>query len=102
MVRRAMIWALAVIVLFGVSPLLSLLLALAIALPFGCSLDEGSVHPCLIFGLDFGALLYSMSVSAWFVMFTIPLAGVALVFWFVVVLSSLIIRWRRQRQDNAQ
>jgi hypothetical protein len=95
-----MIWVLAVILLFGVLPLLSLLLALAIALPFGCSLDEGSVHPCLIFGIDFGALVYSMSVSARFVMFTIPLAGVALVFWFVVILTLLFIRWRRQRQGK--
>jgi len=41
--------------------------------PFGCQLDEGSVHPCVVLSLDFGGLLYPMAVGGWFVMFTIPL-----------------------------
>jgi hypothetical protein len=35
-----MIWALAMILLLGAMPLVSLLLALLIASPFGCALDE--------------------------------------------------------------
>ena len=74
MIKKLMVWALAMILLFGALPLISLLLAMMIALPFDCRLDEGSVHPCVIFGLDFGGLLYAMAVSGWFAMFTIPLA----------------------------
>ena len=60
-----MIWALAMILLFGALPLVLMLLALLIASPFGCRLEEGSVHPCVILGLDFGTLLYTMAVAGW-------------------------------------
>jgi hypothetical protein len=88
-------WALAIIVLFAASPLVSLILAILIAAPFGCRLDEGSVYPCVILGVDFGTLLYVMSVSAWFVMFTVPFAGLALIVWLVVLLSVLFVRRAR-------
>ena len=99
MTKQRMIWALAVIVLFGALPLLSMLLALLIASPFGCPLDEGSVHPCVIFGLDFGTLLYTMAVGGWFVMFTVPLAGLALIVWLTVLLVLLLIRRRRRANE---
>ena len=72
MSKRMMIWALALILLLGAFPLLSLLLAV-FRFDFGCQLDEGSVHPCVVLSLDFGGLLYPMAVGGWFVMFTIPL-----------------------------
>jgi hypothetical protein len=59
-----MIWALTMILPFGVLPLVSLLLAVLVASPLGCALDEGSVHPRAIFGLDVGALLYRWRSAA--------------------------------------
>ena len=90
--KRLMIWALGLILLFGFFPVLSLLLALLFALPFGCELDEGSVHPCVVLGLDFGGLLYSMSVGGLFAMFTIPLAGPALIVWLIVFVVLRLMR----------
>ena len=71
-----MIWALVLILLLGAFPL-------------------GSVRPCVALGLDFGGLLYPMAVGGWFVMFTIPLAGLALIVWLVVLVVSLFMRRHR-------
>ena len=96
MVRRRMIWALAIILLVGALPLLYLLLAVAIALLSG--FDKGSVHSYVMFGIDLGDVVSIMANSALIAMFAIPTAGVALVFWFVLVLILPFIHWRRQRQ----
>ncbi len=95
MAKRMMIWALTLILLLGAFPLLLLLLAVLFASAFGCQLDEGSVHPCVVLGLDFGGLLYPMAVGGWFVMFTIPLAGLALIVWLIVLAVLLFIRRHR-------
>jgi hypothetical protein len=84
MPKRRTIWALALILMVGALPLLSLLLAMLFASAFGCQLDEGSVHKCVVLGLDFGGLLYPMALGAFFAVFTIPLAGLALIAWFIV------------------
>lgn len=80
------------IVGFAILPILSMLIAVVIAGVSGCALDEGSVHPCLVLGIDLGTLLYSMAVFGWFVMFTVPLAGIALLIvilvWIVFTLSN--------------
>jgi hypothetical protein len=67
MPKRMMIWALALILLFGAFPLLTLVSAVLFASTFGCQLDEGSIHPCIVLGLDFGGLVYPMTVGGWFV-----------------------------------
>ena len=99
MPKRRMTWALAMILLFGVLPVISLLLAVLFAAAFGCRLDEGSVHPCVVLGLDFGDLLYPMAVGGWFVTFTIPLAGLALIVWLIVLVVLLFMR-RHRRADH--
>jgi hypothetical protein len=99
MPKRPMIWALAMILLLGAFPLVSLLLAVLFASAFGCALDEGSVHPCVVLGLDFGDMLYPMAVGGWFVMFTIPLAGLALIVWLIVLVVLLFMR-RHRRADG--
>jgi hypothetical protein len=91
--KPLMVWALGLILLFGFFPLLSLLLALLFALPFGCELDEGSVHPCVVLGLDFGSLLYAMLVGGgWLAILTIPLAGLALIVWLIVFVVLRLMR----------
>jgi hypothetical protein len=44
MPKRMMIWALALILLFGTFPLLTLVSAALFASAFGCQLDEGSIQ----------------------------------------------------------
>jgi hypothetical protein len=99
MLKRRMTWALAIILLFGVSPILSTLLAALFASAFGCTLHEGFVSPCVVLGHDFGDLLYPMGLGVWFVMFTVPLAGLALLVW-LVVLVVLLFKRRHPRADG--
>jgi hypothetical protein len=89
MPKRMMIWALALILLFGAFPLLTLLSAVLFVSAFGCQLDESSVNPCVVLGLDFGGLLYPMALGAFFAVFTIPLAGLALIVWLIVLVVLL-------------
>ena len=53
---------LAAIILFALAPIGSVVLCGAIANAYGCKVDEGSVHPCIINGHDYGELLYSLGV----------------------------------------
>ena len=92
--------ALALILLFGAFPLLTLLSAVLFASAFDCQLDEGSIHPCVVLGLDFGGLLYPMAVGGWFVMFTIPLAGLALIVWLIALVVLFFTRRHRIRQPS--
>jgi uncharacterized membrane protein YhaH (DUF805 family) len=75
----------AIIVLFAIAPLISLIIGGTIAAALGCELDEGMVHPCLFMGTDLGETLYVMTVAMWFSMFTFPIGAVALVIWLIVV-----------------
>mgnify|MGYP006893413831 CR=1 FL=1 len=96
MIRRLMIWALVLIVLFGAAPLLSALTASAIANGLGCALDEGSVHRCMLLGLDIGGVLYTMFVLIWFGMMTIPFAAVALLVWLAAAIILVVLHRRRR------
>ena len=84
MARRIMLWLLALIVLLGALPVISVLAASAIADVQNCPLDEGSAHACLLFGRDISETLYTMFVAGWFGLITIPTALVALIIWGVV------------------
>ncbi|QDY68687.1 hypothetical protein [Qingshengfaniella alkalisoli] len=60
----------ALFLLAGLAPLISAFTAAMIAGSFGCRLDEGNAHPCVILGHDWGDLLYSMGVAFWLFFFT--------------------------------
>src|SRR4029450_5301460 len=75
--------ALFVIVGFAFAPIGSVMLCAAIANANGCKVDEGSVHPCIINGHDYGELLYSLGVMGWFMLVTIPGGLVAFASWLV-------------------
>ena len=68
----------------------------------GCKVDEGSVHPCVIAGKDYGQSLYTLGVLGWFMLLTLP-AGVVLgLFWLIILLVHRV-RWnRRQRELSAR
>src|SRR5438094_10348574 len=65
--------ALFVIVAFAFAPIGSVMLCAAIANANGCKVDEGSVHPCIINGHDYGELLYDLGVGGWLML--VPLHG---------------------------
>lgn len=79
----SLLWA-----LYTFGPLLSTLIAGAMASAHGCPLDEGSVHPCIVAGKDIGEMLYSMGVMGWLMLITLPtglIAGVVILVVFIVL-----------------
>lgn len=83
--------AITVLALF---PLLSAITAAVLADINGCALDEGSPHPCLILGSDWGNTLYNMSVAFWMMLFTLPAGALLFIVWLVVLVTHL---WRRRK-----
>jgi hypothetical protein len=84
MSKRCALLGIALIVLFGALPFILTMVAVTIAQPFGCSTSADGPHPCIILGHDFAMLMYALANSFFFIVFTIPIAGVALIIWLVV------------------
>lgn len=78
--------ALVVILAFAFAPIGSVMLCGAIANAYGCKVDEGSVHPCIINGQDYGHLLYTLGVLGWMMLVTIPGGLLAFVIWLIVLI----------------
>jgi len=89
---------LAIILLVALAPVLSVLVAGAIADANGCTLNEGSVNPCVVNGEDIGPTLYALGVMGWFMLATIPLGAGALLLWAVVLVVHRLY-WGRKRGD---
>jgi len=89
--------ALAVILLFALAPVLSVLAAGFIAETNGCNLNEASIHPCLVGGQDAGGLLYTLFVLGWFAIATLPLGGGALVVWLATLVVHRIAWGQMQK-----
>jgi hypothetical protein len=68
------------------APVISVVFASVIANANGCVVDEGSVHPCLIAGSDWGETLYTLGVLGWLMLVTLPVGSVALLVLAVVLL----------------
>ena len=74
-----------IILLWMFWPLIPAIVAGVIAASRGCKLDEGNVHPCIVFGTDIGELLYTMGVIGLFGIGTFPSGILALVVFTVIV-----------------
>ncbi|MFJ6321598.1 MULTISPECIES: hypothetical protein [unclassified Rhizobium] len=87
---RLVIFALLGIALFALSPILVTALASLVANAAGCELNEGQVHACIIVGRDYGDLLYQMGLFGWVMIFTIPVAEVALAIFGIALLAQFL------------
>ena len=90
-VRKRFPWilyaiALVPIVLFAFAPIGAVMLCAAIANAFGCKVDEGSVHPCIVNGHDYGHFLYSLGVMGWFMLVSLPAGLFAFVGWLILLI----------------
>jgi hypothetical protein len=80
-------WILLVLILgFVLAPMGSVMLCGAIANAYGCRVDEGSVHPCIIGGQDYGQLLYTLGVLGWLMLVTLPCGFLAFAVWLIVLI----------------
>ena len=88
MKKSAVIFVYLALLLFTTAPILSVTAASAIAHSCGARLDEGDVHPCILWGHDIGPLLYDMFVSGWFMLITIPVGAIAILAFTVILLFA--------------
>lgn len=94
--NRRRLWAYLVMVLIGVAPMVSVMLAGLIATQNGCGLHEGFAQPCVVFGTDIGGILYTMGVMGWLMLVSIFfLAGGVLGLVCEGVLAIIKKLWRR-------
>jgi hypothetical protein len=98
--RYWLVRSLLVIVLFAAAPLILVLIATVIANANGCTLNEAQLHPCVVFGVDWGGMLYGMAVMGWLGIVTLQFGAMALFVWLVVAAILLFRHWRR-RSDPA-
>src|SRR5438094_9561628 len=85
-VRRRFPWILYWIVLVALAPVGSVVACGLIANAHGCRVDEGSVHPCMINGKDYGQLLYTLGVMGWLMLVTLPAGALAFILWLIVLI----------------
>ena len=74
-----------IILLWMFLPLIPAIVAGVIAATFGCKLDEGDAHLCIVFGKDIGQILNTMGVMGLFAMGTFPSGILALIVFAVIV-----------------
>jgi hypothetical protein len=103
-VRKRFPWilywiVLAIIVLVALAPLGSVVACGWIANAHGCKVDEGSVHPCMINGKDYGQLLYTLGVLGWLMLLTLPVGALAVMIWLIVLILHRA-SWRRRAEPN--
>jgi hypothetical protein len=84
------------ILLWTFGPFLTAGFAELIANINGCTLNEGTVNTCMVFGRDIGNLLYSMFVTGWYILLTFP-SGALLFLMFSILLIVLQIQKQRNR-----
>lgn len=89
--------SLALILLFAFAPIISVLLASAIASSAGCDLNEAVATSCIVMGWEMGPSLTSMFVAGWYMLLTLPVGLVAFGAWVLV----LVWRLSRRRAPNA-
>jgi hypothetical protein len=83
------------IVLVALAPVGSVVACGVIANAHGCRVDEGSVHPCVVNGRDYGPLLYQLGVMGWLMLVTLPAGAVAFAVWLIVLLLHRCA-WRKR------
>jgi hypothetical protein len=93
--RRILVWLLVILTVLELVPLLSVLATALVANVLGCTVDEGSIHPCLFAGTDLGGLLYSMGMMGWLFILTAPLMVLVLLGW--ILIGGLAV-WRAVRR----
>jgi hypothetical protein len=85
-----------IVIALAVSPIAVTYTAGLIALIIGCDLNEASVHPCHLLGVNIGPLLYGLAV--WFVSLTV-LAGLLALVVLVIIFIVRTLRARRAKVD---
>lgn len=87
-----------IVIALAFSPIAVTYTAGLIAVAIGCDLNEASVHPCPLLGVNIGPLLYAMGLAVWFVSLTV-LAGLLALVVLVIIFIVRMLRARRAKVD---
>ena len=87
-----------IVIALALSPIAVTYTAGLIALLIGCDLNEASVHPCPLLGVNIGPLLYGMGLAVWFVSLTV-LAGLVALLVLAIIWIVRTARARRAKVD---
>ncbi len=94
--------AIAVLILtWTLWPIGCVAIGMALANVAGAPLDEGSVHPTVINGVDYGDTAYTLFVLGWFGMVTIPTGLMALALHAIIATTEWLISLARKRRTKA-
>lgn len=88
---------LVVILVLAATPVVLTIIGGALASANNCQLDEGSVHPCIIGGVDRGELVYTLGMMGWLMLASLPLGVVAAGIWLFVLVIHRVGFYRRNR-----
>jgi hypothetical protein len=88
------------ILLLAFSPLIATMIAGTIANYYGCDLDEGSIHPCVVNGQDIGDTLYTLGVLGWLALGTLPLGLIAIGVYLAIIFIFYLVRWLTGRKRD--
>ena len=87
-----------IVIALALSPIAVTYTAGLIALLIGCDLNEASVHPAPLLGVNIGPLLYAMGLAVWFVSLTV-MAGLLALVVLVIVFIVRTVKARRAKVD---
>ncbi|MBI3775942.1 MAG: hypothetical protein HY273_10395 [Gammaproteobacteria bacterium] len=82
-------------ILMALLPILPTLIAAYIAKTNQCVLHEGFANPCVVLGVDIGSTLYTMGVSAWMLILTVPAGAFSLLVSIIWLFVALILANRK-------
>ena len=82
-------------------PALLLTIAMVASDLTGCQVDEGSAHTCLVAGFDVGELLYTLAVSGWLMLVTLPFMAATAIAWAAFGLHAAIRLMARAGRGRA-
>lgn len=85
-------WGMTIAIVACLAPALGLLVAVLLAKLNDCTLNEGFVTPCIVLGRDAGGTLYTLAVSGWLMLATLPIAGGLAIVWAAVEVAAAIRR----------
>ncbi|MBU1306800.1 MAG: hypothetical protein KKF33_14940 [Alphaproteobacteria bacterium] len=88
------------IALLAALPLFSVLFTAFVADANGCQVDEGSAHPCMVMGQDWGETLYFTGMMGWLMLATLPLGTMGLVAIMAIAIIHRLIWDRRQKETR--
>lgn len=80
------------IIAIGVGPLLPAMSAKAFGDAHGCNVNEGTIQPCIVDGIDHAQKLHDDFASLWWGVFSVPCALVLFFVWIRHLIDDLEYR----------